>query len=127
MHAFNASLASQLPYRSPYDIVTEPKTTKATRSCPGGNRGTRSIPHQRRFSPQSSDQRFRYQQHPPTIHEVSGSYENYPSNSQLAARFEEKDGYVDNSSKSDVGGRVRKNNTGREGMQIRKKYVFEQY
>lgn len=68
-----------MPFKSPYSVVTAPKTTKATRSCPG-------VPHTSQNSmltarkPRYSPPLFHHsnQRYHPTIHEVSGSYENFP-------------------------------------------------
>lgn len=69
-------------FRSPYWKVTEPKSKKSSQSVPGvptyGVLSGRSRREQRRFSPPSKSE-FLFQH--PTILEVSGSYENYPSNS----------------------------------------------
>ncbi|KAI1718037.1 hypothetical protein DdX_06451 [Ditylenchus destructor] len=67
-------------YRSPYEVVTEPKTKKSSRSCPGGAPShnplnSSHILRNRHHSPVLGSSRHQMQY--PTIHEVSGCYENY--------------------------------------------------
>ncbi|KAI1731500.1 hypothetical protein Ddc_00322 [Ditylenchus destructor] len=67
-------------YRSPYEVVTEPKTKKSSRSCPGGAPShnplnSSHILRNRHHSPVLGSNRHQMQY--PTIHEVSGCYENY--------------------------------------------------
>lgn len=56
--------------RSPYSVITEPKTGRATRSCPGGAGSRRNNPNFRKYSPPFGGAQS-------TIHEMSGSYENF--------------------------------------------------
>lgn len=61
-----------LPYKSPYSVVTAPKITKGTRSCPGGN--TAPNYHLRRQQQRYSPPIYhpQQQQRMADIHEVSG-------------------------------------------------------
>lgn len=82
----------QWKYRSPYWKVTDPKTKKSSRSVPGvptyKTPSLRLKSEQRRFSPPlKSDYLFQNS----TILEVSGNYENYPSNSTQNEKINERD------------------------------------
>lgn len=74
-HQFSGG--NSLRFKSPYSVLTEPKTTKSSKSWAGG-----SNPHGGRHAQKThyspplvfSGRHVAY----PTIHEMSGSYENFP-------------------------------------------------